>query len=205
MFTMLIDHIGAVWHPNDLSWRIIGRLALPFYIYTLVTGYFRTRDIKRYVRRIAILAVISQLPYQLAFQVIELNVIATLLVCLVTLLLLDRFQAKPAVWVIVLAAGILLLEALPFDYGAYALLLVLIYRYATPHWAVLLHLLVNILSVFHKGWIIQLFSLFATVWIVYLPEWMKSMDRIHIPRLIWRSFYPLHLSIIAVVHHLMNR
>lgn len=201
MLTMLVDHIGAVWHPEDPVWRIIGRLALPFYVYAIVIGYFRTRNVNRYLTRVGILAVISQIPYQLAFDVKEINVIATLFICLLMLRLLDWLKNKPIAAIPLAAAAIILLEAFPFDYGAYALLLAFIYRYASPRYFVALHLILNIGSVFYKGWVLQLFSLMATIWIVYLPDLMKSMDKIKIPRWIWRSFYPLHLSIIAIVHY----
>lgn len=198
---MLIDHIGAIWFPEDPVWRIIGRFALPFYVYAIVIGYFRTRDSAKYLTRLGLLAVISQAPYMLAFHVIELNVVATLFVCLLTFIVLDRYKHKPA-WGYALAAiNLVLLEALPFDYGAYALLLALIYRYAQPQLFVIMHLALNVASVFYKGWVLQLFSLLATVCIVYLPDFMRSVDRIRVPRSLWRSFYPLHLAILALVHY----
>lgn len=206
MLTMLIDHIGAVWHPDDTVWRIFGRLSLPFYIYAMVIGYSRTRDVTRYLTRVGLLAVISQLPYQLAFhlQVLEINVIATLFFCLLALLLLDRLKGKPIAAVLATASIFVLLEVLPFDYGGYALALMLIYRYATPHMMVMLHLALNVVSIFYKGWILQLFSLLSTLWIVYTPELIRSIERIRIPRFLWRSFYPLHLLIIAIVYYAMN-
>lgn len=204
MLTMLIDHIGAVWFPNDLAWRVIGRLALPFYVYAMVVGYFRTRNVKRYTLRVGLLALLSQLPYQLAFHTLELNVIATLLICLLTLLALDHYKGRMAIQLAFTGASTLLLEAIPFDYGAYALLLALIYRYATPHMSIALHLALNVLSVVYKGWYLQLFSLFSTMWLVYLPDFLRSMDKIRIPRFIWRSFYPLHLAIIAWIRYMSN-
>ncbi|RJE84291.1 conjugal transfer protein TraX [Paenibacillus sp. 1011MAR3C5] len=206
MLTMLIDHIGVVWHPDDTAWRIIGRLALPFYVYAMVTGYSRTRDVTRYLTRVGLLAIISQLPYHLAFRThgLEINVIATLFFCLLTMLLLDLLKGKMMASVLTTAAIIVLLEALPFDYGGYALLLMLIYRYATPHMMVLLHLAINVFSIFYKGWTLQLFSLLSTLWIVYMPDLMRSMDRIRMPRFLWRSFYPLHLLIIAIISYTIN-
>ena len=40
MLTMLIDHIGLIWFPENMAWRIIGRLALPFYAFAIVLGYY---------------------------------------------------------------------------------------------------------------------------------------------------------------------
>jgi hypothetical protein len=201
MFTMVIDHIGVVWFPDNPIWRIIGRFALPFYVYAIVIGYSRTRDTFKYLKRLGLLAVISQAPYMLASHVTELNAVATLFFCLLAFVLLDRYRSRPVIGVSLTAGMTILLEAVPFDYGAYALLLALIYRFAQPQLYVVLHLALNIASVFYKGWVLQLFSLLATIWVVYLPDLMRSMDRIRVPRFVWRSFYPLHLAIIALVNY----
>ncbi|MBD2872461.1 conjugal transfer protein TraX [Paenibacillus sp. IB182493] len=199
MLTMLIDHIGLIWFPEETAWRIIGRLAMPLYAYAIVLGYFRTSNINRYLARIAVLALISQLPYQFAFHLIEVNTVGSLFMCLLLLRLLDKYKEKRAVPYLIAAAFVVLLEALPFSYGAYLVLLVLIYRYAGSQWMTPLHFILNVASVFAKGWLLQIFSVFATVLLVYAPDFMRSIDRIRVPRIVWRSFYPLHLAILAVV------
>lgn len=203
MLTMLIDHIGAVWFPDEAVLRIIGRLAFPLYAYAIVIGYHRTRNLNRYLIRMAILAGLSQVPFMLAFQTWEMNAIATLLVCLLMLTLLDRYQNNRALQVLLIAAAIVSLEIIPFDYGAYGLLLVFIYRYAKPSHVVWLHLGLNIAAVFSKGWGLQLFSLFASVLLIYLPEFLRSIDRLQVPRVVWRSFYPLHLALIAAAYYIL--
>ncbi|WP_379358821.1 MULTISPECIES: TraX family protein [unclassified Paenibacillus] len=200
MFTMLMDHIGAVWFQDNPAWRIIGRLALPFYIFALVTGYTRTRNMQRYLIRIALLAAVSQLPFQMALQSQQINIIATLFVSLAVLLLLDRLKGNRPAQLALTAAAAVFLEVLPFDYGAYALLLALVYRYAAPKWTVLLHTALNVAVLFYKGWFLQMFSLFSTLWLVYFPDFIKGLDAIRIPRWIWRSFYPLHLAVLALLH-----
>ncbi len=204
MLTMLIDHIGLIWFPDELAWRIIGRLALPFYAYAIVLGYFRTRDIHRYLKRIAWIAVLSQLPYQFAFYQLEVNTVGSLFMCLLMLLLLDRWQDKPVATYLTAGAFIVLLEALPFSYGAYVVILVLIYRYAAMQWMTLFHFSLNMVSLLVKGWWIQFFSLFATLLIIYMPDFMRSADRVRVPRIVWRSFYPLHLAILAFIYALTS-
>ncbi|WP_241674785.1 TraX family protein [Paenibacillus luteus] len=204
MLTMLIDHVGLVWFPENSVWRIIGRLALPFYALSIVIGYSRTSDINRYLKRMAGIALLSQLPYQFAFHRLEVNTVGSLLVCLLLLRLLDKLGDKPILQILLAGATASLLEILPFSYGAYVVLLVLVYRYAGAQWFTLFHFSLNVVSFFVKGWFIQLFSLFATILIVYMPDFIRSADKIKVPRIVWRSFYPLHLTIIAIIYPIMS-
>lgn len=204
MLTMLIDHIGLIWFPENMAWRIVGRIALPFYAYAMVLGYFRTRNRNNYLKRVGWIAVISQLPYQLAFHRLEVNTVGSLFICLLLLVLLDRWNGKPALQMAAAAAAAALLEIAPFSYGAYVIVLILIYRYAAAQWMTLYHFSLDVASLFIKGWIIQIFSVFSTLLIVYLPDFMRSADRIRIPRIIWRSFYPLHLAILAAIYYITS-
>ena len=56
--SMTIDHIGAVLLPQYYFLRIIGRLAFPIYCFLMVNGFLHTRNIKKYIGRLAVFAVI---------------------------------------------------------------------------------------------------------------------------------------------------
>lgn len=66
MITMFVDHAGKMLFPDYEIMRIIGRLAFPIYAYCLTVGCVYTRDPLRYLKRIILLALISQPIYAVA-------------------------------------------------------------------------------------------------------------------------------------------
>ncbi|MGG4220713.1 TraX family protein [Paenibacillus jamilae] len=197
MLTMLIDHVGLVFFPTDPAWRIAGRLAFPIYAYALYLGYTRTRNIRSYMLRLLGLALISQVPYMLAFDVYRPNVIWTLLVSLLALAAASRMKH----WVSVSALyGLtaLFMELSQMDYGAYGLLLVLIYQYTRSYMIIAAHFVLNVVydMVHHAN--IQHFSLLSSILIVCFATGESGFDG-RVPRWLWRSFYPVHLAVIALI------
>lgn len=67
LITMIIDHYGAIFEGHVHMYRIIGRIAFPIYCFLLTEGYLHTKDVKKYALRLFIFALISELPFDLAF------------------------------------------------------------------------------------------------------------------------------------------
>lgn len=210
MITMLIDHLGYVFFPDERWMRVVGRIAFPIYCYLLVAGYRRTRSKKRYATRLFILALLSQIPFMFAFVTDGVNVIGTLFVALITMMIIDRFEGNAGLQVLM---GLLLvaalqvpLEVLNFDYAIYGVLTVLVYRYLPGALGILAgQFVLNILFIFVFNFSnpIQLYSLITTVFIAGLqlasPE---TRTEIRLPRWLWRAFYPAHLAMIALAEWL---
>ena len=66
--SMLIDHIGVAIFPEYTWMRIVGRISFPIICYCLAVGSIYTRNMPRYLLRVAIMGLISQPFYVLALN-----------------------------------------------------------------------------------------------------------------------------------------
>ena len=68
IITMAIDHTGAALLPQYPVLRVIGRIAFPIFCYSLAVGCVYTRDMRRYLLRMLLLALVSQPFYVLGLN-----------------------------------------------------------------------------------------------------------------------------------------
>ena len=68
---MFFDHFVSVFFPHNmllnLIFRLLGRTAAPVFCFFIAQGFYYTSNLKKYIIRLLILAVISHLPYNLSF------------------------------------------------------------------------------------------------------------------------------------------
>ena len=87
MIFMTCDHVGFQLFPQFPILRILGRLALPIYAYMIAEGCRHTRDRKKYLLRLAALALVCQIVYFFAMGSLYQCILVTfsLSVCLIWL------------------------------------------------------------------------------------------------------------------------
>lgn len=123
IITMLIDHIGAVLYPEIRWLRLIGRIAFPIFPYFVAEGFYKTSDVKKYLKRLFIFALISQVPFYLAFkEPTHLNIFFTLFISLYAISKYD--DTKNNIYIVL--SG-LVAELIGADYGFYGVLTVFIF------------------------------------------------------------------------------
>ena len=199
MLTMLIDHIGVVFYQDQTWLRYIGRIAFPLYAYLIVVGYQRTRNYRNYMIRVGLLAIIAQPAYQWAFNTTGLNIIISLFIGLLLFKLLDISAKYRLVQILIVLATLYGSTFFDLDYGAYGIVLMLIFRYVPRDKLMLFHAILELPYIFVWGY--QYVSLIVTYFISFQAKWLAKADTIQVPRWLWRCFYPLHLYILALMNY----
>lgn len=131
MITMIIDHTGMALFPQYIILRIIGRLAFPIYCFLLVEGAVHTSDKKRYLARLLMFALISEIPFDLictgkVWSLSGQNVFFTLTIGLAAIFLFQSRLSK-GYSVVLIVVLILLAEYANLDYGGAGIVFILIF------------------------------------------------------------------------------
>lgn len=197
IISMLIDHIGAVFFPEVAVLRMIGRMAFPIFAYLLVEGFCYTHDVKKYMMRLGIFALISEVPFDLAFYGtsftdVHQNVFFTLFIGLVTLYCYWKVSgtvSKSAV----LIAGMLIAEFLCTDYSSMGIAII-IFFYLFREQVFVKLIIVALINIFLMGGI-QLYAVFGLV-----PVALHNREQGPKIKWLFYGFYPAHLLVLGLIN-----
>lgn len=199
--TMLIDHVARIYLPDNLIFSIVGRLSFPLFAWGIAKGFTLTRNYKKYLIRLLILAVVSQLPYSLLFKNGLLNIGFTLLTGLIAIKFYDtplpHFIKWPAITTLLIISHIA-----RFEYGPYGICVIIIfYIFSNKNYLVVLQGVLTFVSIIIFRYDpLQLFSVLSALLILFLTGYDFKLNR-------WLqySFYPVHLLIILLFTYLVPK
>lgn len=200
IIAMLIDHVGAVLFPQYIFLRIIGRIAFPIFAYELVEGFVHTHDVKKYMMRMGMLALVSEVPFDLVFFGTPLefghqNVFFTLFLGLVMLYLMLKTPTVLRSFLCVLAL-LLISEFLRTDYNSMGLLMIFwFYQYRNNK--VVKAIGVAIINIFLMGYI-QVYAILALI-----PILLHNGEQGPKCKGFFYGFYPVHLLVIFIVNMIL--
>ena len=194
--SMLIDHVGLVFFPGQLIFRLVGRLAFPLFCYCMTVGMVYTRSIRKYLTRLLLFAFISQLVYMFAFwpefktgEIARLNIFFTLFL---SLLAVWAFKEKKY-WLFVLAAALSVI--FDFDYSAMGIVLMLIFYLCRNK--VALGAALFVVSFIPYCYYNPLIAVITALLI------FADIDiKISISKWFFYAFYPAHLLVIAILRNI---
>ena len=98
MVSMVFDHAGDMFFPDVLWPRMVGRLAMPLFSFCIAEGYIHTRDKNKYLLRMCIFALVSEVPFDLAFEgninLTHQNIMLTFAIAILALRLFDLIRGS---------------------------------------------------------------------------------------------------------------
>jgi TraX protein len=190
---MVIDHVGAVFFPDVVVLRVVGRLSFPIFIWLLVEGERHTRNFEQYCIRLLLLGIISQPIYQILFASTRWNILFMLLLGLVCLRLVRVFPRwQIPVWL--LAATIAQFSPIEYQgYGVLAIAIISNFKSNVLSWVGWIGMHIGLL-IFDPGF--GLFQLPA----IAAPLILERADRHQGRKARWfYLFYPTHLVILWLI------
>lgn len=213
VMTMLIDHVTAVLIPEGTQayWigRSIGRLAFPIFCFLLVEGFFHTKNVQKYLTRLGIFALISEIPFDLAFSdktnnmgfLLQQNVFFTLFIGLAVIYGMSIIEKKYANNMIlsnvfdslVVVAGCAVAILLTTDYTYIGILLIVSF-YLFRENKILLTLSVLLVT----GYLGGSFEMIASISMLFI--WIYNGTRgPQGNKYLFYAFYPTHILCIYLI------
>lgn len=199
ILSMLIDHIGYIFLPGDSLYapsRAIGRIAFPIFCFLIVEGFHHTRSHIDYLIRLSIFALISEIPFDLAFfgklfDFQHQNVYFTLALGLGAIFCLEEMNThrRYAIPFFLILATAFLIHC---DYGIGGVLLICMFYLTRETPWIRLVLCALILYVFYGT--PELYGLIAMV-----PITFYNGKRGPHAQMLFYWFYPVHLLILHLI------
>lgn len=213
MNDMMSGFSQQMWISTLYEWmRRIGRVSFPIYCFFIVEGFYKTRNRKKYARRLAACALLSEIPFDLAiygkaFYLWHQNVFFTLLIGLFAIWAMDALLHMQGTkkWGKILTAfcagfGFALLAELLFtDYGSFGVFTMIV-MYVVRHFAekrikfwppVVLFAGIIVLSIFSY---LEIWAIFALP-IMFFYRGKKGWNA----KWFFYLFYPAHLFVLALL------
>lgn len=111
MVCMLCDHLWGTIVPGNDWLTCIGRISFPIFAFMIVEGYFHTKNLKKYVQRLLVFAILSEIPFNLAmgsriFYPIHQNVLWSFLISIGLIHWNENAKASEKIWKRVIVAVI---------------------------------------------------------------------------------------------------
>lgn len=228
---MLCDHLWAMLFPAEEWLTCIGRIAFPIFSFLIVEGYSHTHNLRRYLLRLLIWALLSEIPFDLMyggsiFYPYHQNVLWTFLLSLFLIILIEKSKSRlHPVLASLASAGIVILGFVfgyvtMVDYYGVGILTVLVfYFFRKQNWKNRLcqFLCLYILNVKLLGgyyYEIQVFGFEIELvqqgiaLLALIPIWLyQGRQGIHnkVFQYSCYAFYPAHMLLLFIVREWMLR
>lgn len=225
MLFMLCDHLWGTIVPGNDWLTCIGRLTFPIFAFLIVEGYFHTKNLKKYVGRLFIFAILSEIPFNLVMgssiiYPFHQNVLWTFLIAIGLIYLNEKAKATGKMWLRILVGittvflGTILGLITMVDFYHAGVLTVLVFYFFRERNIVsfvgqficLAYINIEILSGFAYEWNIFGQTFYFTrqglALLALIPIWLyrgKQGPHNKALQYFYYAFYPVHLLILGLL------
>ena len=203
---MILDHVGDNFFPDQILMRIIGRMALPIFAFCIAEGFSHTKDRRRYLCRMGLFALLSEIPFDLVTsgKVLEFshqNIMMTFFWAILGLMIYEQVRNRR--YGQILGAAVLLLFPvsslfLGLDYQILAVGLIILYyllRNKAP--------LINNLAAMAYHVLLRNVGIYWFGVLGFVPVLLYNGKRGRGLKWFFYLFYPLHLLAIYILKELL--
>lgn len=231
MAFMLLDHLWALFFLQWDWMTCVGRIAFPIFAFMVVEGYFHTKKFSRYMLRLLLFALLSEIPFNLMynsspFYPFHQNVLWTFLLALSGIWLIEKVRSfgRPLLFYccsfFIIAAGWILGTVCMVDYYGTGVCIVLLFYFfrGRSWWCFLGQLLgMYLLNVKAMGGLFYPISILGLdleisqqgfALLALIPIWLyKGHQGLHTKpfQYICYAFYPVHMLILFVIRRTMSQ
>ena len=223
MLFMLCDHLWGTIVPGNDWLTCVGRITFPIFAFLIVEGYFHTSSLKKYMGRLLVFALLSEIPFNLAmgsrvFYPIHQNVLWSFLISLLLISWNERVKNSGKLWKqvtvggisIVLGAVLGLLTMVDYYHAGVLTVLTFYFFRGKKWWNYIAQLFclwyINMEMLGGFGYEVALFgkTFFfmrqGLALLALIPIWLYKGERGHQSRAFrWfcYAFYPVHLLVLG--------
>ena len=212
---MVFDHVGDMLFPGVMWPRRIGRLAMPIFSFFIAEGFAHTRDKKKYLGRLGLFALISEIPFDLAFDgklgLGHQNIMLTFFLAASALMLFDRIRGgsgpeeeripvvKTALGVLAVAGIAVLALLLRADYTVFAIVAVFLF-YVLRQKHPLLRSGVGVAFLA----LTRTMGYYGATGFRFIPLALYNGQKGKGLKWLFYAFYPGHLLLLAAIRHVLR-
>ena len=211
LITMIIDHSALVFRDMlssgaYLFLRCIGRTAFPIFCFLLVEGFFHTGSRQRYLSRLVLFSILSEIPFDFVLygsgenglpyfmDFGHQNVFFTLALGFAAMMFLEQYKSNKSFYLAGILVPVFLADILGFDYGALGIITILLFyfHHKYPRFPLCFCLIPLMCTS-----IVQALCICSMIFL-YLYNGEKG----HGQKYLFYVAYPVHLLLLYFIHQL---
>lgn len=225
--SMLIDHLTFCFIPvydasgkirlDYLLGRCLGRPSMLIFSFLIVESFFYTRNRWKYIIRIAILALVSEAPFDFLLNrqfnmncLRSQNILWTFLIALLALMVIDNVKTKYFLklnrvyyfWsVVAIVVAIVLADSAYVDYGSVGVMCVFVFYFLRGNkFGLVLGMIAWSIVALFSGHDLEIFGLIA-LWPINM---FYRGEKGNIPKWVFYVFFPLHMTILGLIVYFLK-